>query len=275
MLEFNNRTTIDASGSRLGLYREPEEDIESFRSRVLKALEKEFEYNKYSFRDSLDYITSNRSKALFTLNVINESYIDISFDGIELLVGEESFLIKEFKFVKDFVDKLRTKGLSVTYLDDSSEKLYLKSSNILPFSTKRQRLNFKTEKSEQVFVNDKNVSEVYDDLGRYSSSGNGNEFFNNSNSKEEWYVKDKEDGYILKESQNEDYISYQYSDFPMVIEWNEFRYYSPSDSTFDYRIKDSVKVLKEDEEETPYILTQEGAKLLNKLYKISNTYWGK
>ena len=99
--------------------------------------------------------------------------------------------------------------------------------------------------------------------------------FNNSNTKEEWYVKDKEDGYILKESQNEDYISYQYSDFPIVIEWNQFRYYSPSDSTFDYRIKDNVKVLEEDDKETPYILTQEGAKLLNKLYKISNTYWGK
>ena len=275
MLKFNNRTTIDASGSRLGLYREPEEDIESFRSRVLKALEKEFEYNKYSFRDSLDYITSNRSKALFTLNVVDGNYIDVSFDGIELLVGENSFLIKEFKFVKDFVVKLRENGLSVDYLGDSNEKLYLKSSNILPFSTKRQRLNFKTEKSEQVFVNDSNVSEVYDDLGRYSSSDNESEVFNNGNTKEEWYVKDKEDGYILKESQNEDYISYQYSDFPIVIEWNQFRYYSPSDSTFDYRIKDNVKVLKEDAKETPYILTQEGAKLLNKLYKISNTYWGK
>lgn len=272
---FNNKTSIDAAGSRLGLYREPSEDIEEYRSRVIKALEKEFEYNKYSFRDSLDYITSQRSKSLFVISrKANHNYVDISFDGIQLVVGENKYLLEEFKFVKDFVNKLRSNtNLEITYIDDSNEYLYLKSSNILPFKTKRERLSFRTDKTEQVFVNNKDLKNVYDTLGKYSDSDAGSEQFSSSNVKEEWHVK--EDGYILKEGQNEDTISYSYSDYPLVVQWNQFRYYCPNDSTFDYRIKKRVKVLAEDSEETPYILTQEGAKLVNKLYKISNTYWGK
>jgi hypothetical protein len=272
---FNNKTSIDAAGSRLGLYREPSEDIEDYRNRVLKALEKEFEYNKYSFRDSLDYITSQRSKSLFVIRRgANSDYVNISFDGVELVVGENKYFLEEFKFVKDFVNKLRiNSNLEITYIDDSEECLYLKSSNILPFKTKREKLNFRTDRTEQVFVNEKDLKNVYDDLGKYSANDAGSEQFSSSNVREEWYVK--EDGYILKEGQNEDTISYSYSDYPLVVQWNQFRYYCPNDSTFDYRIKKRVKVLAEDSEETPYILTQEGAKLVNKLYKISNTYWGK
>src|SRR6056300_1207 len=122
---FNNKTSIDAAGSRLGLYREPSEDIEDYRNRVLKALEKEFEYNKYSFRDSLDYITSQRSKSLFVIRRrANSDYLNISFDGVELVVGEDKYLLEEFKFVKDFVNKLRTNNLEITYIDDSGECLY-------------------------------------------------------------------------------------------------------------------------------------------------------
>lgn len=266
---INNKTTIDSSARRLGLYRELNEGIEEFRLRVEKAIEKEFEYNKYSFRDSLDYITKERFKNLFILEPPGD-VIEISFDGVGLKIGSESFFLHEFKFVKDFKLFLESKSFSIG--NYSTDFDYLKTSNIVPFSSERQKLNFVTERSEQVFLNEKNILNVYDSLGTFNDDDNGSQQFDASNHKEEWHVV--RDGYLLKESPNEDTISYQYSDYPLTIQWSQFRYYSPNDSSFDYRIKKRVKVLKDDTEETPYILTQEGAKLINKLYKISNTYWG-
>ena len=79
----------------------------------------------------------------------------------------------------------------------------------------------------------------------------------------------------MRENRAEDIISFDYKKLPIVIKWSAFNYYSLNDTNFDYRIKELAKVNEDDSEETPYRLSQEGARLLNKCYKLSNTYWGK
>ena len=272
MSKINNRTPIDNLGEKLNLYRESYESIEDFQDRVYTALSF-LNKNKYSFRDSLDYITSSRSKKMFLISPSNGTYPHVIFDGVFLTIDNEKIHINEFKFVRDFIDKLQSYGLSIEYLMDPSNINFLKSSNILPFDTERMRINKVKLNTNVVTLNESNVRSIHDINGDYESSDSGSTAYDLQDNLEGWHL---EGSHLYTENNTEDSISYEYSDYPLLISWSEFRYYTLNNDSFDYRIKDLDYVHKSDTQtEEPYLLKQEGAKLLNKIYKISNTYWGK
>ena len=264
-----NRTPVDNLGEKVGLYREKSESISEFQERVYTAL-KSLSMDKYSFRDSLDYLTATRSVDLFIIKPPANSFPTLKWDGIFLTIGNNDPIhISEIKFATDLKDKLIQ--FSCEYLGDEDELKYLKTSNILPFDTNRTRLNKTKDRSKKSKLNELNIQGVYDRQGLFKESGGNPSSPSTSDNLEEWKVE----GNILHTENNEaDIISYNYSDYPLIVRWSEFKYYTLNNDSFDYRIK-SLEMVKPNSTEEPYILTQEGAKLINSLYKTSNTYWGK
>jgi len=282
MTKIINTTQVDASGARLGLYREPTESLDSFQKRVRAALDYGMLRHKESFEDSLDYITANRVKNIFYIernpsnDLENQS---IEFDGVMLKINGDVYNIKEYKFLKDFATLLQINGFEVTALDGYSE--YLKSKNVLQFTTERHEINYITPTTELFELDYVGVKNVVDNNGIYR--GKIVNAFDPQYSS--WDRADDNEGFLISEQDNktlvlrenkaEDTISFDYKKLPIVVKWSAFNYYSLNDANFDYRIKELAKVNQNDKEETPYRLSQEGAKLLNKCYKLSNTYWGK
>lgn len=265
-----NRTPIDNLGEKVGLYREREESIEDFQNRVYETL-KSLDKHKYSFRDSLDYLTSDRCVNLFKINPPTGSFPEVKWDGVFLEIDNEKFHESDIKFARDFQSKLEERGLTCDYLGEEVDLKFLKSKNILPFETKRHKLNQQKNQSEITELNEKNITDLYDSNATYTPDSGNPEAPDTSDNLEEWKIVN---GDVLHtENKEADLISYNYSDYPLVIRWSVFRYYVLNDAHFDYRIK-SLEQVVPNEDPQPYLLTQEGAKLLNKLYQISNTYWG-
>ena len=282
MSKIINTTQVDASGARLGLYREPTESLDSFQKRVRAALDYGMLRHKESFEDSLDYITANRVKNIFYIEKNPNDSLEnqsIEFDGVMLKINGETYNIKEYKFLKDFATLLEMNGFEVTPLDGYSD--YLKTKNVLQFTTERHEINYITPTTELFELDYVGVKNVVDNNGVYSRE----EVTPFEPQYSSWNREDDNEGFLIKEQDNktlvlrenraEDTISFDYKKLPIVVKWSAFNYYSLNDANFDYRIKELAKVNQGDEEETPYRLSQEGAKLLNKCYKLSNTYWGK
>ena len=282
MSKIINTTQVDASGARLGLYREPTESLDSFQKRVRAALDYGMLRHKESFEDSLDYITANRVKNIFYVernpndSLENQS---IEFDGVMLKINGETYNIKEYKFLKDFATLLEMNGFEVTPLDGYSD--YLKTKNVLQFTTGRHEINYITPTTELFELDYVGVKNVVDNNGVYSREEEApfdSQYSNwdRAEENESFFIKEQDNKtLVLRENRAEDTISFDYKKLPIVVKWSAFNYYSLNDANFDYRIKELAKVNENDKEETPYRLSQEGAKLLNKCYKLSNTYWGK
>lgn len=282
MTKIINTTQVDASGARLGLYREPTESLDSFQKRVRAAIDYGMLRHKESFEDSLDYITANRVKNIFYIEKNPNDILEnqsIEFDGVMLKINGETYNIKEYKFLKNFATLLEINGFEVTPLDGYSD--YLKTKNVLQFTTERHEINYITPTTELFELDYVGVKNVVDNNGVYSRE----EVTPFEPQYSSWNREDDNEGFLIKEQDNktlvlrenraEDTISFDYKKLPIVVKWSAFNYYSLNDANFDYRIKELAKVNQGDEEETPYRLSQEGAKLLNKCYKLSNTYWGK
>lgn len=282
MTKIINTTQVDASGARLGLYREPTESLDSFQKRVRAAIDYGMLRHKESFEDSLDYITANRVKNIFYIEKNPNDILEnqsIEFDGVMLKINGETYNIKEYKFLKNFATLLEINGFEVTPLDGYSD--YLKTKNVLQFTTERHEINYITPTTELFELDYVGVKNVVDNNGVYSRE----EVTPFEPQYSSWNREDDNEGFLIKEQDNktlvlrenraEDTISFDYKKLPIVVKWSAFNYYSLNDANFDYRIKELAKVNQGDEEKTPYRLSQEGAKLLNKCYKLSNTYWGK
>ena len=283
MSKITNSTQVDASGARLGLYREPTESLDAYQQRVRAAIDYGMMRNKESFEDSLDYITANRVKNIFYIeantNVLLENQ-SIEFDGVVLKINGTSHNIKDLKFLRDVKDLLLDALFNVTPLDGYSD--FLKTKNMLQFTTERHELNYVTPNTNLFELDHLNIKNVVDSNGVYARETPAPDFepdyssWSRNDAKEEFLYKE-ENGktLVLRENRAEDIISFDYKKLPIVIKWSAFNYYSLNDANFDYRIKELAKVNEGDSEETPYRLSQEGARLLNKCYKLSNTYWGK
>lgn len=296
MIKVLNNTSIDEKALHLNLFREKNEDIDSFSERVNEAFEKAFELKKESFYESLDYLTSKRSILLFEISP-NKDYelFNIKFDGVFLKcfnnLNEEINsieILNEKKFALNFKETFQTQLGDIftlkSYIDNSFEKKYLLSENIVPFHNLKHRFNFKTKESSLNTLNDKNVVEIADYRNRFNQSVTLGINTNNrtlrytesletiSNSPNEYYVKDQT---FLKNTIDEENVFYNYVEWPLRIYWNECKAFEFNSDSFDYRIKNKVKINQDDQDEKPYFLSQKGAKLINQLLKLDNTYWGK
>jgi len=282
MRKINNFTSVDALGAQYNLYREKTETLEEFQSRVRSCVRNELIRDKYSFQRSLDYITKERT--LDVLRVKLKSNYSVSFDGVKLEVmssdGSNSLSLEvdSVKFLKDLKDSFNSAAEEIIELEKYDP--YLKTKNVLPFESDRVRLRFETPKTNLVELNENNIKETVDYNGLYSEQEEA-EFevsfsdWDNSNHLEEFYIDNtSEKTRLLRESKEADSLTYEYKEKYLIIKWSVFSYFDLNSENLDYRIKEKVRVSSTDTEDTPHILTQDGAKLLNKCYKISNTYWG-
>ena len=276
MRQINNFTSVDALGAQYNLYRESKESVEDFQDRLRSCVINELKRDKYSFERSLDYITSDRTKDVLRVKVPDG--VSISFDGVKLTVGDKSFFIETYKFLKDFKQALDLENVDVTELLDYSD--YLKCSNIIQFTSDRVRLEYETPRTNLFDLNENQIQGVVDYEGLYSDETNGSftpsyDAWDKKNSLEEFIINsDSDSTSLLRENKEGDSITYAYKEKYLIIKWSVFSFFNLNDENFDYRIKEKVRVSSSDEEDTPHILSQDGAKLLNKCYKISNTYWG-
>ena len=281
MDKIRNKTQVDAAGARLGLYREPDETLDAFQLRVRSAVQYGLHRSKESFEDSLDYITANRTKNILYVEPVNfnKETSSISFDGVFINIDGTDYNLDDCKFVVDLKERLTFHNYQVVELDGYSD--FLKTKNVLQFTSERHEINYTTPRSQLFKIDKIGVENVVDSLGAYNKEESALAIdlrysWDRSDEKETFFIKENaEDTLVFRENHSEDTISFDYKKFPLVIKWSVFNYYNLNDINFDYRIKSLKKVNYNDESETPYLLTQEGAKLINKCYKLSNTYWGK
>lgn len=291
MNKILNNTSVDEKALYLNLFREQEEDIDSFTDRVNEAFENAFELNSESFFKSLDYLTSIRSIPIIEVTP-KDAYklYTLHFDGVFLKCFNEEKteinsieIYKEEKFIQDFFNKCQLElGIYFTFtlVEDSFERKYLLSENIVPFNNLKHRHNFLTQRSSSNTLNDKNVIELadYNNVLNEGQQTNLNSLIVNdaknsiNSDSSQYYAKD---GLFLKSTADSENVFYNYAQWPLIIEWNECKAFEFNSESFDYRIKNKVKINKDDVSTKPYLLHQKGAKLINQLLKLDNTYWGK
>tara|TARA_A100000164_G_C21919287_1_gene779841 strand:+ start:1419 stop:2300 length:882 start_codon:yes stop_codon:yes gene_type:complete len=293
MNKILNNTSIDEKALHLNLFREKEEDIDAFSERVEKAFEHAFEITKDSFFESLDYLTSYRSKILFEITPkIGYELHHVSFDGVFLKLHDEENneiesieILNKEKFTIDFCNILKNNfgeyiGVK-SFIEGSFKDEYLLAENIIPFNNLKHRFKYTTKASASNRLNDKNVIEMADFNNNFNKDETGNNntlesvdaaIITVANSPYKYYVKD---GLFIKGQVEQEDVFYNYVKWPLIISFNECKGFEFNSESFDYRIKDKVLIKQGDDKEKPYLLNQEGARLINQLLKLDNTYWGK
>lgn len=266
--EIRNSTSLDEYGARFSLPRWREESLEEYYDRVYKCTIETPVTHRESFLKSLEYSTPFKSKEIFKItfdeNLIPEFYPLITITDRKVKIDsdepdEEAATEKTFdelKFLIDFVNFLET-NISFIQIEPLMENWeYLKTENILPFEPLRTRLNFvaeghKTKIPEIVF------GEITDHLGDFTYERSEESAIIDSR----FYMYDE--NVLTKFDTGGEFIQYQYYEYPLIIKWSPIK---------------SYEVFKEDFDSLTHSadgkLTQEGAKIYNKILSKQNTYWG-
>ena len=267
MKKIRNSTSIDEAGVRLNLIRGLEEDLNDYYVRLYKCVKEDEKLHKYSFRNSLGYVTSSQEKILakITLNEslpavlaprisINDEKLIID-SGDDILINEK---LSDYKFVKYFLEDIQSvDGIDIEYLEAYEDIKYLKAENIMPLESERTRVKYKTQGYVSTLPN-KYVMSVQDEAGNFLYESEDAEYIVD----EEFY--NLNENVITKFSNIEEDILYTYLDFPLYIKWSEFKSYEIFQESFNSVTHEEDGKLK-----------QEGAKIYNKILEKHNTYWGK
>lgn len=260
----NNSTSIDELALKHALIRSDQESISDFKDRLLMLLSKESKFDLYHIDDSFQYVTSR--KAIDIGEISFQKDIENFEITSEYLIykkknsDEEKVKLKKFKFIKDMLEYLGEKGITVTIFSELNDVAYLKARNLRPFKLLRVRSNLNINNSsaklpdnyvedDSVFIHGENESTSAPSI---DSLTNNNQYFL------------EEDSIYLTSTNLNRTITYSYKDWPIKLIWLPIK---------------SIEVISEDFEVTSKdsngYLTQVGAKLYNQILKKQNTYWGK
>ena len=246
-----NPLLIDKVGSFVNIVRKDQETISDYRERVIKAYRELYELDNESFWRSLSYITTLKEKNIGYLsvedNLIEATSIVVSNEKINIIVdGTETIIdFKDTKFLIDVIEKFsQTPGLIFNEIDAADKSWhYCYSRNLIPKSSERIYLR----KTTNSFVEESPVDYPV-------------EFYN-------WLERDTgttiHDRVIFPGSDNIGEGFIEYKGFPLLLTWNPFLALSCN--------KEEFKNILKDEDG---LITQKGAKLINKILEKQNTYWG-
>tara|TARA_E500000331_G_scaffold357216_1_gene418085 strand:- start:1090 stop:1875 length:786 start_codon:yes stop_codon:yes gene_type:complete len=243
---------IDRYGSRVSILRKESENLSEYNDRIIKGYKNLFEHDQESFWRSLEYITSKQSKLIceLTFDVENLSNCSISINSEKITIynGEDptEINLNEKKFMHEVLAELESiDNLSITELFETNNNSWktLISENLVPRNSEKIYYNFLLDSVETKPPRNNIVSIISDDENNISYNSTENTIINNTN-------KTKE-------------VSIVYQDFPIRLSWVPFKVLECNSEEFNNVIKDSNG-----------ILTQEGAKIVNKILKKQNTYWG-
>ena len=247
-----NPLLIDKFGSFVNLIRKNNEDINSYKERVMKAYKELYELDNESFWRSLSYITTYGEKNIGFLDVTIEdkTRVTIELNNERLTVAyndtKNLFEFKKYKFLIDLVEEIKnTDGLEFEFLNtDDTSWHYLYSKNLIPKKSDKILLK-KTINSFQT----KSPRENTLDFNYWFEKFLSNPYVDNNNIFSE--TKSLREGYS------------NYKDIPILFTWSPFLVLSCNKEEFKNIIKDDNGNL-----------TQRGAKVINKILEKQNTYWG-
>lgn len=272
--KYLNSTYLDEIAARYSLRRGKDESIESFLQRVYKASKNPLSQKREDIYDSMGYVTPLREKHVVEIGLVEDTQSRIKITSSKIYVWTDKTQapvidkeLKEYKFLEDLYADLGNYIDTFTLRQLDSYSPYLKSINLMPFDTDQNYREY-IARSEISKLPEKFVDQVVDFNGfleeKLEPSLQSNRL-NNSNQ----YILDRENQLFYKKDLNPETITFNYRKFPVNLVWLPIKVSFLDDEDFDYF------VLDKDNNGQPRFLSQEGAKIYNKLLKISNTYWGK
>lgn len=284
ILKKRNSTTLDEIGLKHSLVRGREESLEAFHKRIIKA-NSNLEYSKYKVERSLEYATPAQGFEVFKITKTNfeeEVLIDITETRIQVSIDSlvvYNAKLEDKKFLKDLKADLDNISSINVEVITNLEWEYLKTKNLVQNSSKRTDNNF-VMNGDVTTLPEKDVRNVQDHIGAFSENTFDDSLVVNVSQ------YSLEDGNVLhKFSSRLESIFYTYQDFPMYITWSPIRSYKVNREEFNDILKDRIKnaeafgLIDENTEvdntETVEVLSQRGAKIINRILEKHNTYWGK
>lgn len=279
-----NSTTLDEAGLKYSLVRGKDETSSDFLSRVIKA-NSNLEQSRYKLERSLEYATPIQGFELFKITKTNpEENVEISVNETRITITVDAVLVyrkklEEIKFLKNLKEDLDLiTNISVEVIKEGNWE-YLSAKNIVQNNSVKTRLNYSLKGVTQELP-DENIEYVQDHLGLFVEKVE-DESFTLTNG----HYHLEEDNTLHKYSPRLESVFYKYEDFPFYITWSPIRSYKVNAEEFDDILKDRIKnseafgLIDENTEvdniETVEVLSQRGAKIVNKILEKHNTYWGK
>lgn len=283
ILKKRNSTSLDEKALKYSLIRGRNESLESFHKRVIKA-NSNMTQHKYKIQRSMEYATPMQGFEVFKITKsnpeekilfsISETRVSIFLDGVNIYKNK----LESVKFLKDLkADLDLIPNITAEVITEENWE-YLKSTNLVQIDSKRTRLEFESI-GNVMTLPDKEVENVQDSLG----------FFNENTTEESTIVASNqyaiEDGNVFhKYSEKLEEVFYEYEDFPLYLTWSPIRTFKINNKEFDDILKTRVKNNEAfgliddntvvDNSETVEVLSQRGAKIINKMLEKHNTYWG-
>jgi hypothetical protein len=265
--EIRNSTSIDEYGARFSLPRWKSESLEEYYDRVYKCVIETPLTHKESFYKSLEYSTPYKAKNIFKVtfneNLIPEFYPLITISDRKIRIdSDESFEgvlernFDEIKFLIDFVNFLESNVPNIIIEPLIENWEYLKTENVLPFTPIRTRLNFVAE-GHKTLIPESVFGRIVDHLGDFTYERSEESSILDSR----FYMY--EDNVLTKFDTGGEFIHYEYYEYPLIIKWSPIKSYEVFKEDFDTLTHDADRKL-----------TQEGAKIYNKILSKQNTYWG-
>ena len=247
-----NPLLIDKFGSFAGILRKNNESVVDFKERVIKAYKELYELDNESFWRSLSYITTQKEKNIGFLTVENQliagSTITINNEKINVVINEEenNIYFNENKFLIDVINQInQIEGLIFEEINvDDNSWHFCYSRNLIP------------RNSERIYLKKTISSLIEESPVEYPV-----EFV-------KWLEREDnpiitEEGMIESEADEIREGFLRYKNFPLLLTWNPFFALSCNKSEF-------KNILKSEDG----LITQRGAKIINKILEKQNTYWG-
>lgn len=272
--KYLNSTYLDEAGSKCGLTRGKDESVESFLQRVYKKTNNLLSTKREDIYESMGYITPLREKLLLEIGLVSntQSRIKVSCSKIYVWTDKANDPViekelKEYKFIKDLKEDLEQYDDVFSFRQLEGYDPDLKAINLMPFDTDQ---NYRTLNltGEINTLPEKYVDEIVDENGFFETKIPKSDFVNSLNGREQ-YIYDDENQTLYKASREAERFTFNYRMFPVNLVWLPIKITYLDDSDSDYLLLDK------DNKDKPRFLSQEGAKIYNKLLQISNTYWGR
>ena len=283
ILKRLNSTSLDEKGLVYSLVRGRNESLKDFHKRILKA-KSNLEHSKYKLEHALSNSMPLKAFDVFKIStstqqevidfIINDTRVEINVEG-ETVYRRK---LEDIKFLKHLKADLEALSIFTVEVITTEDWEYLGAKNLLQNSSLRSRLKYKTSNGFSDTLPETQIEATQDHLGYFVEDV----FYDYAIANNSQYAL--ENNVLFKNKETLENIQYEYVDFPLYITWSPIKSYSINKSTFEDILKDRVKNAEVfgiiannptvDNSETVEVLSQKGAKIINKILTKHNTYWG-
>ena len=268
--EEKNSTYLDELGAKYSIYREDGESLEDYYLRIVKASRKPFDTDIRTFYESLGYITKHQDKNIIRIEIDDAVNARVLVSSAKIYIWSDKDAdpiyekeLKDIKFAKTlFTEISALDGFNVSKLDLFED--YLKVENLMICDTDQNYMYFEGE-GNAIELPENHIEEIQDFNNVFEEKVLLQEdiiYFDK-------FILNEETNTLHKYTANREAFTFNYKAFPLDLKWLPIKAAFFDDADFDFL------TLKKNNQNTPYNLSQKGAKIYNQLLKINNTYWGR